>query len=119
MSVPEKGSRKDLISVDSCLPESSEMTTFKKSRTSSIKALVATLLLSFALCIGLIIALIVVCTHRSTVSNPEPDQGKLNQEDKQGDLCLSEGCIGNQSQTIENMINIRNRTNKIKIKILK
>ena len=115
-TVSVRDSRKDLISVDSEKgggesPTSSnggldktspgEMTTF--NRSSSHRLLSAALVLSLALCVGLLVGLIVVSTRTSDVGMLKNDGHRMAAPKvapviTKDNLCLSEGCIGKDSE---------------------
>ena len=103
-----RDSRKDLISVDSekCDQstagsnggDSGDMTTFNRSRSNRL--LIGALVLSIALCVGLLIGLIVV-SSKTPPSKPTDYSAKseANKAEHAGgniheDMCLTEGCIG-------------------------
>ena len=105
-----RDSRKDLISVDSekCDQstagsnggDSGDMTTFNRSRSNRL--LTGALILSIALCVGLLIGLIVVSTNTppsSPTGSTSLAKSEANMAVHAGgeiheDMCLTEGCIG-------------------------
>lgn len=114
-----RDSRKDLISVDSekCDQstagsnggDSGDMTTFNRSRSNRL--LIGALVLSIALCVGLLIGLIVV-SSKTPPSKPTGSdysaKSEANKADHAGgniheDMCLTEGCIDAAHMILKNM----------------
>ena len=118
-----RDSRKDLISVDSekCDQstagsnggDSGDMTTFNRSRSNRL--LIGALVLSIALCVGLLIGLIVV-SSKTPPSKPTDYSAKseANKADHAGgniheDMCLTEGCIGMVYSFLYNIYKIKTK----------